>query len=292
MERSMTQEITPQDRGGEQWLDFDTLVVPYDLGKIEFLPPQEMFDRYAKVIGDVDAAFVTHAFRASTMMHSKLAPKPGEAQINSGHEAVYFNRPVPGKKLIMTGAIVEKYIKRDLPYIVVEMSVTDEDGRKIENVRHISMLKASGLGRKWWGTSLANVSVGTELAPVVKRFSREDMVEAEAIAALFGRSYETIHNDAEIARREGLKEIIGSGNDMASHVHELMKKFAGPDWVQGGTVSLRFIRPVVAGDVITYKGKVVEKQHDNGRTRVVVDVVGENQRGEAAVVGRASVLAA
>jgi hypothetical protein len=33
------------------------------------------------------------------------------------------------------------------------------------------------------------------------------MVEAEDIAALFGRSYETIHNDEEIAKREGLREI-------------------------------------------------------------------------------------
>ena len=78
---------------------------------------------------------------------------------------------------------------------------------------------------------------------------------------------------------------------MASHVHELMKKFAGPNWVQGGSISLRFIRPVVSGDVITYKGKVIDKQNENGGTRVVVEVVGENQRGEAAVVGKASALA-
>jgi hypothetical protein len=53
--------------------------------------------------------------------------------------------------------------------------------------------------------------VGTELAPMVKHFTKEDMVEAEDIAALFGRSYETIHNDEEIAKRERPREIIGSG---------------------------------------------------------------------------------
>jgi acyl dehydratase len=78
---------------------------------------------------------------------------------------------------------------------------------------------------------------------------------------------------------------------MTSHVHELMKKFAGPDWIRGGTVSLRFIRPVLAGDVIVYKGKVAEKNPEDGRTRIVIDVVGEKQTDEAVVVGRASVLA-
>src|SRR5262245_21366219 len=114
-DKPMSDGLKPQDRGGEQWMDFEALTVPYDLGMIEFTPPQEMFDRYAKVIGDEDAAFITHAFRASTMMHSKFAPKPGEAQINAGHEAEYFNRPVRGKKLIMTGGIVDKYIKRGMP---------------------------------------------------------------------------------------------------------------------------------------------------------------------------------
>lgn len=55
-------------------------------------------------------------------------------------------------------------------------------------------------------------------------------------------------------------------------------------------MSLRFIRPVVAGDVIAYKGKVVEKRFESGRVRVVIDVVGEDQRGDAAVVGKASAL--
>jgi len=39
---------------------------------------------------------------------------------------------------------------------------------------------------------------------------------------------------------------------MTSHAHELMNKFTGPHWIGGGTVTLRFIRPVLPGDVIIY----------------------------------------
>lgn len=286
----MTTELKPQDRGGEQWMDFNTLQVPHDLGTIEYTPTQEMYDRYVKVIGDADSAYLTHAFRASSVMHRKMPPRPGEAHINAGHEAEYFNRPVPGKKLIMTGAIVDKYVKRERPYIVVQMDIKDEDGRMIERMRHITMLRASSLGQKWWGNSVANVEIGTQLTPVVKTFTMESMKEAEDVAALIGRTYETIHGDHEIAKLEGLREPIASGYDMTSHIHELLKKFAGPDWVRGGTVSVRFIRPAVAGDSITYKGKVVDKKAENGRTRVFLEVVGEKQTGESVVVGKASVL--
>ncbi len=287
----MTTEMKPQERGGEQWMDFDTLQVPHDLGSVEYTPTQEMYERYVKVIGDADAAYLTHAFRASSFMHNKMPPRPGHAHINAGHEAEYFNRPVPGKKLIMTGAIVEKYVKRERPYVVVQMQIKDEDGRMIERLRHIVMLRASSLGQKWWGNSAANVEIGTELAPVVKTFTRELMKEAEDVAALVGRTYETIHGDHDVAKLEGLREPIASGYDMTSHIHELLKKFAGPDWIQGGTVSVRFIRPAVAGDTVTYKGKVVDKKAENGRTRVLLEVTGEKQTGDAVVVGKASVLA-
>jgi len=38
-------ETKPQDRGGEQWMDFDTLQVPHDLGTVEYTPTQEMYGR-------------------------------------------------------------------------------------------------------------------------------------------------------------------------------------------------------------------------------------------------------
>ena len=47
------------------------------------------------------------------------------------------------------------------------------------------------------------------------------------------------------------------------------------EFLKGGALSLRFIRPVLPGDVIIYKGKVAEKNAEAGRTRTVIDVVGE-----------------
>ena len=48
---------------------------------------------------------------------------------------------------------------------------------------------------------------------------------------------------------------------------------------------------MLAGNVNVYKGKVAAKRPEDGRARIVIDVVGEKQTVEAVVVGRASVLA-
>jgi transposase InsO family protein len=48
---------------------------------------------------------------------------------------------------------------------------------------------------------------------------------------------------------------------------------------------------VLAGNVDVYKSKVAAKNLRTGRARIVIDVVGEKQSGEAVVVSRGSVLA-
>jgi len=57
-------------------------------------------------------------------------------------EAEFFNPPVPGKKIFVTGRIVDKYIRRDKPYLVIEAEAKDEDGRLIERIPHLSDAQA------------------------------------------------------------------------------------------------------------------------------------------------------
>jgi len=77
---------------------------------------------------------------------------------------------------------------------------------------------------------------------------------------------------------------------MTSHFHELLTKFAGPDWVKGGTISLRYTRPVLAGDRITYRGIVEKKVTEGDHTRPVLKIWSEKPAGQVGI-GSASVLA-
>jgi acyl dehydratase len=276
---------------GLLWFDYETIQAPDDLGSMEFTPTPEMWKRYEKLSGNPESVFITLALRPMTLLHTKYAFRPGESPINAGHEAEYFNRPLPGKKLIVTGRIKEKYMRRDRPYVVLEFDVKDEDGRPIERMRRITMNRASSLGRKWWARSPKDAEVGAEIAPLVKAITLESMREAEAIAAINPLANNTnIHNDAETAARAGLREPLASANEMTNHFHELLTNFAGPDWVKGGTISLRYTRPVLAGDRITYRGVVEKKVPEGDRTRLVLKIWSEKPAGQVGI-GSASLLA-
>jgi len=273
----------------QKYFDFESLTVPLDLGVLEFTPSPEIWERYRKVMGD-DQVFITNAMRPRAMMTYRiLPPRPGEQHINAGHDAQYFNEPIPGKKLLLHSVIVEKQIRRGKPYLITETEVKDEDGRLIERFRRTSMASSPKLGEKWWAKPTRDTQVGAELEPVVKTFTIELMSEFEALFGLSSNGQmENYHNDAEAAQIAGLRAPIASAHLSISYMHELLNKFFGHDWIKGGTLSLKFIRPTIEGDRVTYKGKVKEKTDEDGRVRLILDVWTENQRGIQTAVGTAS----
>ena len=49
----------------------------------------------------------------------------------------------------MTGRIHDKYLRRDKPYMVIEATAIDEDGRLLERLRTYQMKKPDEVGKKW-----------------------------------------------------------------------------------------------------------------------------------------------
>ena len=240
-------------------------------------------------MGDPEV-FITNALRPRSIMTYRLLPtRPGEQHINAGHDAQYFNAPIPGKKFIMHSVIVDKYVKRGKPYVITETEIKDEDGRLIERNKRTSMVSSPKLGEKWWAKPTRATEVGAALEPVVKTFTLEAMNGFETIYGLArGEGPENFHSDDAAAQTAGLREPIASAHMTISYMHELLNKFFGHDWVQGGTLSLKFTRPIVAGDRVTYKGVVKEKVPEGTRVRLRLDVWTENQRGQQTAVGTAS----
>lgn len=272
-----------------QWFDFESLTVPYDLGTAEYTPPPEIWSRYRKLMGD-DNVFITNAMRPRAMMTYRVFPaRPGEQHINAGHDAQYFSAPVPGKKLTLHSVIVDKQVRRGKPYLITETEIKDEDGRLIERFKRTSMVSSPKLGQKWWARPTRETEIGAELEPVVKTFDMATMSEFEALYGMASDGeMENFHNDDEAAKVAGLRAPIASAHQTISYMHELLNRFFGHDWIRGGTLSLKFIRPIVEGDRVAYKGRVKDKVVEDGRTRLILDVWTENQRGHQTAVGAAS----
>jgi len=98
----------------------------------------------------------------------------------------------------------------------------------------------------------------------------------------------SIHTDESWARAKGFPACLAQAMMSTAYISELMTRFVGAGFVKGGTMSMTFIKPVLAGDRLTVHGVVKERRPDGGRTRVVVEVWCENQHGERTAVGTAS----
>ena len=131
-------------------------------------------------------------------------------------------------------------------------------------------------------TTTHAVSLGQELPQLVKE------IPQRKIDAYSGVRPNSIHSDEAWARKKGFPAPLAQAMMSTAYVSELMTRFVGAGFVKGGTMSMAFIKPVLAGDRLTVHGVVKERQPEAGRTRVVVEVWCENQHGEKTAVGTAS----
>lgn len=130
--------------------------------------------------------------------------------------------------------------------------------------------------------SEAALKVGQALPSLVKDVSQR------RIDVYSGVRPRSIHSDEAFARQKGFRTCLAQGMMSTAYVSQLMVELLGPGFARGGTLSMAFIKPVYAGDRLTVRGVVKDRQSDNGATRVVVEVWVENQHGEKTAVGHAT----
>ena len=103
----------------------------------EYVITKEMLEEYRRTVDNPKASYPTvagrHALRAWTNLYGPAS------LMNVGAECEYFNAVIPGKSIRVEAKIVDKYIKRDKPYILVDSVAVDEDGRMIEKRRLVGM---------------------------------------------------------------------------------------------------------------------------------------------------------
>jgi acyl dehydratase len=125
------------------------------------------------------------------------------------------------------------------------------------------------------------VKVGDELPPLVK-----PPVDRIQIARYAGASqdYSPLHVDEQFARNSGFPTALAPAMLAMGFLGELVV-----DWLRGARLrrfSARFVKIVWPGDVITCRGRVVDRRFEEpGRYAIDIEAWAENQRGELVVRG-------
>ena len=133
---------------GTKELKYDELVIGEQLGSFEYVLTQEMLDDFRESVEDPEAPFPTLAVKHDGTSLN-MVYKDTTGGVNAGNEVEFFNPPIPGKKITVSGRIADKYVRRDKPYLVIEATATDEDGRLLERLRTYQMKKPDEVGKKW-----------------------------------------------------------------------------------------------------------------------------------------------
>lgn len=131
-------------------------------------------------------------------------------------------------------------------------------------------------------TVVQDITIGQELPPLVKTITQRK------IDVYSGVKPRSIHTDTSWAEAKGFRTTLAQGMMTTAYVSEMMTALLGAGFVQGGTMAVKFIKPVYTDDTLTVYGTVVEKTPENGATRITVEVWAENQHGDKTMVGTAS----
>jgi acyl dehydratase len=132
--------------------------------------------------------------------------------------------------------------------------------------------------------SVEGLAVSDELRPVVKHMSLERMSRPLMAGS------NPIHYDEEFAEKAGLPAPIATGVMSSAFLSEMLTRAFGVEWIRGGAMDVRFIRPIYAGDTVTAHGRITAKTEAGTGVRVALNVWCDTQRGEPVTVGTASVV--
>ena len=133
-------------------LNYDKLQIGEELGTYEYLLTQEILASFRASVEDPEAVFPTIGVKHdATALAMCYEDKIGG--VNAGNEMEFHNPPIPGKKITVTGRVHDKYMRRDKPYLVIEATAIDEDGRLLEKMRTYQMKKPDEVGKKWQAQS-------------------------------------------------------------------------------------------------------------------------------------------
>jgi acyl dehydratase len=76
----------------------------------------------------------------------------------------------------------------------------------------------------------------------------------------------------------------------SAYLSQMLTSAFGIEWLRGGSIDVKFIRPIYAGDTVTARGRITAKTETSTGTRVFLAIWCETQRGEPVTVGTANLV--
>ena len=128
--------------------EYEKIQIGEEMGAYEYILTQDMLDTFRLAVDDPEAAYPTLAVKHDATSFA-MVYEDNTGGINAGNQVEFFNPPIPGKKIRVTGRVADKYWRRDKPYLVIESTAVDEDGRLLERLRTYQMKKPGEVGKKW-----------------------------------------------------------------------------------------------------------------------------------------------
>jgi hypothetical protein len=138
----------PSDGTVRPALTFETADVGRELGPIAYILDEATVRRYADVMGVEVPLYPTLPARHTGILRDRHYLVDGGG-INARTEMELSQPPAVGQMIIITGGVVEKFIRREKPYVVQVAESRTDDGLLLDRVRLTEMRYRSAVSQKW-----------------------------------------------------------------------------------------------------------------------------------------------
>jgi acyl dehydratase len=301
------------EAAGFPTISYDRLTVGQTFRSDERLLRPQDIEAYAYAVDDDDPWFfepgpfgppISHptilANQALFLRHNQYVVPAGL------HARMVFEfvAPIPlGTRARTLGTVVDKYWRRDKPYMVTGYETVDEGGRPLVRGRFVQMLFARDTAPEP-GSSPRPEPEAADVDPAIETAHGRHgplhrgatlgpltrQVTQRRIDIYSGVKPGSIHTDPEWARAKGFTTTIAQGMMSTAYVSTMLTAAAGVGFVAGGTIDCRFLRPVLCDDTLTVEGSILGFAHEDERLRMHVTVSVTNQRAETTLSGTATAI--
>ncbi|MFZ4451239.1 MaoC family dehydratase [Salibacterium aidingense] len=298
---------------------YELIEVPEKFGPISYKIDDNIIKKYAFVQDDYNLWYFSHDAspfgkrigHASILANDLLSlflTEYDPSTIRGLHtqEELWFENPVfEDETVTLEGEYVDKYIKRDKGYVVMNAVARGEDGRVLLKHRGVEIMRvhagsvaakntAKDTSDKVTGeydpalgtaeTAKENLVPGTLIKPLSKHTTQDQT----SVFSFVGKHFVNIHNNLAAAKETGMERPVVQGQQQVGYLTEMLTNFFGKSWFTSGWEKVKFLRPVLVGETVTAKGVIKDKTVEDGKTKLHLEIWVENEEQEMTSVGWAS----
>ncbi|MBW2094344.1 MAG: hypothetical protein JRI80_05600 [Deltaproteobacteria bacterium] len=134
---------------------------------------------------------------------------------------------------------------------------------------------------------LRAMEVGFELPAVEKKISDKKIYKYSN--RYTGTFVDMIHIEKEAAKKFGFPDLVLQGTQAANYAHEMLFKVYREHAINDSKIQVSFIKPVLAGETLTVRGRVKEVLKEASKADITVELWSEDSAGDKTMVGEALV---